>query len=117
VNQVDQWPHTASYLPGMRAGVHGEAFITDIGHSAGGRVVVIEAHSRGRACSKSCRHRRSSAYWGPQFLLADYWLFALEVPPVGYECVRDDTDAILVNTNTGEVTRVPAFPAVGEFSL
>jgi Ni/Co efflux regulator RcnB len=46
------------------------------------------------------------AYWGPQFLLADYWLFALEVPPVGYEWVRDDTDALLVNTSSGEILQV-----------
>jgi Ni/Co efflux regulator RcnB len=46
------------------------------------------------------------AYWGPQFLLADYWLFALEVPPVGYEWVRDDSDALLVNTSTGEILQV-----------
>jgi Ni/Co efflux regulator RcnB len=46
------------------------------------------------------------AYWGPQFVLADYWLFALEVPPVGYEWVRDDTDALLVNTSTGEILQV-----------
>ena len=46
------------------------------------------------------------AYWGPQFLLADYWLFALEVPPVGFEWVRDDTDALLINTSTGEILQV-----------
>jgi Ni/Co efflux regulator RcnB len=46
------------------------------------------------------------AYWGPQFILADYWLFALEVPPVGYEWVRDDSDALLVNTDTGEILQV-----------
>jgi len=46
------------------------------------------------------------AYWGPQFILSDYWLFALEVPPVGYEWVRDDTDALLVNTDTGEILQV-----------
>jgi Ni/Co efflux regulator RcnB len=46
------------------------------------------------------------AYWGPQFILSDYWLFALEVPPVGYEWVRDDTDALLVNTSTGEILQV-----------
>ena len=46
------------------------------------------------------------AYWGPQFLLADYWLFALEVPPVGYEWVRDDSDALLINTSTGEILQV-----------
>jgi len=45
-------------------------------------------------------------YWGPDYVLADYWLFALEVPPAGYEWVRDNTDALLVNTNTGETLQV-----------
>ena len=46
------------------------------------------------------------AYWGAQYLLADYWLFALEVPPSGYEWVRDGNDAILVNTDSGEILQV-----------
>jgi Ni/Co efflux regulator RcnB len=46
------------------------------------------------------------AYWAAPFLLADYWLFALEVPPAGYEWVRDDTDAILVNISSGEILQV-----------
>jgi predicted ribosomally synthesized peptide with SipW-like signal peptide len=46
------------------------------------------------------------AYWAPAFILGDYWLFALETPPAGYEWVRDDTDAILVNINTGEILQV-----------
>ncbi len=46
------------------------------------------------------------AYWAAPYILADYWLFALEVPPVGYEWVRDDGDAILVNVNTGEILQV-----------
>jgi Ni/Co efflux regulator RcnB len=46
------------------------------------------------------------AYWAAPFVLADYWLFALEVPPAGYEWVRDDTDAVLVNTSTGEILQV-----------
>lgn len=45
-------------------------------------------------------------YWAPQFILADYWLFALEVPPSGYEWVRDDSDALLVDTSTGEILQV-----------
>jgi Ni/Co efflux regulator RcnB len=43
------------------------------------------------------------AYWTSQFILADYWLFALEVPPIGCEWVRVGPDAILVNTANGEV--------------
>ena len=46
------------------------------------------------------------AYWAAPYILADYWLFALEVPPVGYEWVRDDDDAILVNVSTGEILQV-----------
>ncbi len=46
------------------------------------------------------------AYWAAPYILADYWLFALEVPPAGYEWVRDDTDALLVNTSTGEILQV-----------
>lgn len=46
------------------------------------------------------------AYWGPQYLIGDYWLFALEVPPAGYEWVRDDDDALLINTETGEILQV-----------
>jgi Ni/Co efflux regulator RcnB len=46
------------------------------------------------------------AYWAPEYVLGDYWLFALEVPPSGYEWVRDDTDALLVDTNTGEILQV-----------
>jgi Ni/Co efflux regulator RcnB len=46
------------------------------------------------------------AYWASPYILADYWLFALEVPPAGYEWVRDDTDAILVNVSTGQILQV-----------
>ena len=43
------------------------------------------------------------AYWAPQYVLADYWLFGLEVPPAGYEWVRVGNDAILVNIVNGEI--------------
>ena len=46
------------------------------------------------------------AYWAAPYILADYWLFALDVPPVGFEWVRDDTDAILVNVSTGQILQV-----------
>ena len=46
------------------------------------------------------------AYFASSYLIADYWLFALEVPPAGYEWVRDDTDALLVNTDSGEILQV-----------
>jgi Ni/Co efflux regulator RcnB len=42
-------------------------------------------------------------YFAASYLLADYWLFALEVPPAGYEWVRVGNDALLVSTDTGEV--------------
>jgi len=43
------------------------------------------------------------AYWAAPYILADYWLFALEVPPGGCEWVRVGNDALLVNVATGEV--------------
>jgi len=43
------------------------------------------------------------AFWGPNYLIADYWLFALETPPVGYEWVRYGNDALLVSLSNGEV--------------
>jgi Ni/Co efflux regulator RcnB len=46
------------------------------------------------------------AYFAPQYILADYWLFALEVPPGGYEWVRDGNDALLVNVDSGEILQV-----------
>jgi len=46
------------------------------------------------------------AYWAAQYLIADYWLFALEVPPAGYEWVRSGNDAILVSTTNGEILQV-----------
>jgi Ni/Co efflux regulator RcnB len=46
------------------------------------------------------------AYFAPQYILADYWLFALEVPPAGYEWVRDGDDALLVDTDSGEILQV-----------
>ena len=46
------------------------------------------------------------AYWAAPYLVADYWLFALEVPPAGYEWVRDGNDALLIDTNSGEILQV-----------
>jgi Ni/Co efflux regulator RcnB len=46
------------------------------------------------------------AYFASSYLIADYWLFALEVPPAGYEWVRDDTDALLISTDSGEILQV-----------
>ena len=46
------------------------------------------------------------AYFAPEYIISDYWLFALEVPPVGYEWVRDDSDALLVSTDSGEILQV-----------
>lgn len=46
------------------------------------------------------------AYWAPQYVIGDYWLFSLEVPPVGYEWVRDGNDALLIDTSTGAILQV-----------
>jgi Ni/Co efflux regulator RcnB len=46
------------------------------------------------------------AFWVSQYIIADYWLFGLEVPPIGYEWVRYGADALLVNTVTGQILQV-----------
>ena len=46
------------------------------------------------------------AYWAAQYILSDYWLFALEVPPAGYEWVRVGADALLVSLDGGEILQV-----------
>jgi Ni/Co efflux regulator RcnB len=46
------------------------------------------------------------AYWAAPYLIGDYWLFALEVPPAGYEWIRSGNDAILVSTDNGEILQV-----------
>ena len=46
------------------------------------------------------------AYWAPQYLIGDYWLFGLDVPPANYEWVRDGNDALLIDTSTGEILQV-----------
>ncbi|QQP95484.1 RcnB family protein [Lysobacter enzymogenes] len=45
------------------------------------------------------------AYWGPEFVLADFWLFGLDIPPVGYEWVRYGPDALLIDLRSGEVVQ------------
>jgi Ni/Co efflux regulator RcnB len=46
------------------------------------------------------------AFWAAQYVMADYWLFGLEVPPVGYEWVRYGPDALLVNVTNGQILEV-----------
>lgn len=47
-----------------------------------------------------------SQYWSSDYLLNDFWLFGLNIPPVGYEWVRYGPDALLVNQSNGEIVRV-----------
>lgn len=46
------------------------------------------------------------AFWAQQYILGDYWLFALEVPPAGCEWVRCGNDALLVDIATGSIVQV-----------
>lgn len=45
-------------------------------------------------------------YWAPGYWLTDYWLFGLDVPPVGFEWVRYGPDALLIDVHSGEVIQV-----------
>lgn len=44
-------------------------------------------------------------FWGSDYILSDYWLFGLDLPPFGYEWVRFGPDALLIDTTTGEVVQ------------
>ncbi|HEL3249660.1 TPA: RcnB family protein, partial [Stenotrophomonas maltophilia] len=35
-----------------------------------------------------------------------FWLFGLDMPPMGYEWVRHGPDALLINTGNGEIVQV-----------
>lgn len=45
-------------------------------------------------------------FWVRDYWLSDYWLFGLDIPPVGYEWVRYGPDALLIDTNSGDVVQV-----------
>ena len=45
-------------------------------------------------------------FWGRNYWLTDFWLFGLDVPPMGYEWVRYGPDALLVDVSNGEVVQV-----------
>lgn len=42
-------------------------------------------------------------YRTPGRYLSDYWVFGLEVPPMGYEWVRYGPDALLINLDDGVI--------------
>jgi len=42
-------------------------------------------------------------YWAAAYVIVDYWLFSLEIPPAGCEWIRVGVDALLVDTRSGEV--------------
>lgn len=42
-------------------------------------------------------------FFAPEYRLADYWLFDLETPPIGFEWVRYGHDALLIDLASGRV--------------
>ncbi|WCM26221.1 RcnB family protein [Sphingomonas sp. QA11] len=45
-------------------------------------------------------------FWAPEYRLLDYWLFGLDIPPVGYEWIRYGPDALLIDLDTGQIVQV-----------
>lgn len=45
-------------------------------------------------------------YWGPPYLMSDFWLFGLDIPPIGYAWVRYGNDAILINLADGRIVQI-----------
>lgn len=50
--------------------------------------------------------RFPSIFWARNYWITDFWLFGLAIPPYGCEWVRYDHDAVLINTETGEILQV-----------
>ncbi len=44
--------------------------------------------------------------FAPERVIADYWLFNLETPPVGYDWVRYGPDALLVKMGNGKILEI-----------
>lgn len=45
-------------------------------------------------------------YWGRAYLLPDFWLFGLDIPPIGYAWVRYGDDAILIELTDGRIVQI-----------
>lgn len=45
-------------------------------------------------------------FWTRNYWITDYWMFGLEIPPLGCEWVRYGNDALLIDTRTGEILQV-----------
>lgn len=45
-------------------------------------------------------------FWVSDYILNDFWLFGLDLPPMGYEWVRYGPDALLISTGNGEIVQV-----------
>lgn len=45
-------------------------------------------------------------FWAPNYLISDFWMFGLAIPPYGYEWVRYGDDALLVSTYNGQILQV-----------
>jgi hypothetical protein len=45
-------------------------------------------------------------FWARNYWLSDYWMFGLAIPPYGYEWVRYGDDALLINTDSGQILQV-----------
>lgn len=46
-----------------------------------------------------------AVYWGDEYRLSDFWLFGLDLPPVGYEWVRYGADGLMINLANGEIVQ------------
>jgi len=47
-----------------------------------------------------------SLFWTRNFWIEPWWSFDLPAPPFGYQWVRVENDALLINSTTGEILQV-----------
>lgn len=45
-------------------------------------------------------------FWARNYWIGDYWMFGLAIPPYGCEWVRYGNDALLIDTDSGEILQV-----------
>lgn len=46
------------------------------------------------------------AWYGPEYLIEDWWIYGLPAPPYGYDWVRVGQDALLVDDYSGRIVQV-----------
>jgi len=114
VIRTQRYAGPRDYVPGHRpANWNNRPRVYDPGHYHHNYVALHRYHWRPYVRPHGWYYRRwvygerfPNIFWARDYWITDYWLFGLEIPPYGCEWVRYGHDAVLVNTETGEILQV-----------